>query len=74
VKFLYGNKAISSFLRKNVTLPTLSFSCKNFVETQGFIISKCKSTKFVSWVLWTCVYLAYLPWSISQPSVASTTL
>jgi hypothetical protein len=38
VKFLYGNKAINPFLRKNVTLPTMPFSCKNFVETHGFTI------------------------------------
>jgi hypothetical protein len=47
MKFLNGNEAINSFLRKNITLPTLPFSCKNFVETQGFIISlKCKLTKY----------------------------
>jgi hypothetical protein len=62
VKFLYGNKAINPFLRKNVTLPTMPFSCKNFVETHGFTIYlMCKSTKFVSRILWTCLCLAYLP-------------
>jgi hypothetical protein len=30
VKFLYGNKAINSFLRKNVTLPTLPFFMQKF--------------------------------------------
>jgi hypothetical protein len=58
MKFLYGNKAINSFFKKNFTLPTLPFYEKIFMEAQRFIVSlECKLTKFVSQILWTCVRL-----------------
>jgi hypothetical protein len=38
VKFLYGNKAINSFLRKMSPFPPYHFSCKNFVDVRRLII------------------------------------